>query len=102
MKDTKITLNGIASGRVYQYEDNTTAVCLADLNVDTKERKKGFGTEMLKILECIGIAWGAHNLFLWADKRAWMHEWYKRKGYKDYAPYEDDDNFVWMIKSVVK
>lgn len=102
IKNAKIVLNDIASGRVYQYEDDTTSACLSDLNVDAKERKKGFGTEVLKMLECIGTAWGAQKLFLWADKRAWMHEWYKRKDYEDFAPYEDDENFVWMIKSIKK
>lgn len=33
------------------------------------------------------------------DRSAWMHDWYKRRGYEDYADY-DDPASVWMWKSL--
>lgn len=73
------------------------AVAFKNVEVDPSERRKGYGNELLTTLENIARGLGCDSCALWADKSAWMHDWYKRRGYEDYADY-DDPAFVWMWK----
>lgn len=99
--ELQVTLHGCSKAEIYRHKGQSVAA-IKNVEVDPDERRKGYGNELLTTLENIARALGCDYCALWADKSAWVHDWYKRKGYTDYAPYEDDDNFVWMIKSVVK
>ena len=93
--------NGKAVGRIYWFNDDNTTVYLDWLNVDKDIRKKGFGTELQKIREQIGIQLGAKVSCLWAYKNTWMYAWYKRRGYKYFKIYEKEENAIWMQKELV-
>ena len=90
---------GKAFARLYCYHDDLNTVYLDSLSVDDNERKSGIGTELQAIREKIGIYLGATESYLFVVKNTWMHEWYKRRGYKDFKAHEDE-NMVWMMKNL--
>jgi hypothetical protein len=91
---------GKAFARLYWYNDDNTTVYLDMLSVDIKVRNKGIGTELQKMREEIGINMGAITSYLWVIKDSWMHDWYQRRGYVDDEIYVDDENAIWMKKSL--
>jgi GNAT superfamily N-acetyltransferase len=91
---------GKAFGRIYWYNDDTTTVYLDGLSVDAEFRRKGIGTELQEIREGIGRNLGATISCLWVRKNTWMHDWYKRRGYADCGNNENEENAVWMHKSL--
>lgn len=98
--ELKVKLKGKACGRMYWYSDDNTTIYFEGLNVACRERRKGFGTKLLEILENNAICLGATISCLGVRKNSWMQEWYKRKGYVDFQDYENGD-FVWMKKSLL-
>ena len=93
--------NGKAFGRIYWYYDDNTTVYLDWLSVDEKARRKGIGTNLQEIREEIGVRLGANTSCLWVRKNTWMHDWYKRRGYENWKDYNEEENAVWMRKSIV-
>lgn len=91
--------NDNASACLYWYHDDPTTIYLANLNVDSEVRNKGVGTKLQEICEEIGMLLGAKYACLWVEKNAWMHEWYKRRGYTDYKDHEKE-NYIWMNKTL--
>jgi len=91
---------GKAFGRIYWYNDDDTTVYLDWLSVDKDARKGGLGTILQKIREDIGKELGAKFACLWVKKDSWMHDWYERRGYKDYMNYKEDKNYIWMQKTI--
>jgi len=93
---------GKAFGRIYWYHDDNPTVYLDNLSVEYKFRKQGLGTKLQKIRENIGICLGANTSCLWVKKDVWMYEWYKRREYIDFQNYSDEENAIWMKKSLIK
>ena len=93
--------SGKAFSRIYWYNDDNTTVYLDYLSVDEDIRRKGIGTIMQVMREKIGITLGATTSCLWVNKNTWMHDWYKRRGYEDWKNHEQEENAVWMRKSLV-
>lgn len=93
-----VTLYGYCRADIYRYKDQSVAV-FKNIATVPNERQKGYGNELLATLENIARGLGCDSCVLWADRSAWMHDWYKRRGYEDYADY-DDPAFVWMYKSL--
>ena len=89
---------GKAFGRVYGYKDDKSTAYLAGLSVEDSSRKQGIGTELQVLREAIAVGTGAKTVCLWVEKGTWMHEWYKRRGYKDWKDHEEQENNVWMEK----
>jgi ribosomal protein S18 acetylase RimI-like enzyme len=89
---------GKALSRMYWYHDDKTTIYLDTLSVDENIRQQGIGTNLQKIREDIGIILGADTSCLFVKKDTWMHQWYKRRGYIDFKPYDDDDTYLWMKK----
>ena len=92
---------GKAFCRLYRYNNDITTVYLDWLSVDEKSRKKGIGTKLQEIREEIGRKLGATTSCLWVKKDSWMHKWYQRRGYLDFMDYEQEENAIWMKKSLV-
>lgn len=90
--------HGKAFARLYQYDDEDDTVYLDWLSVDPEARKQGIGTELQVLRENIGRKLGATMACLWVEKDSWMHHWYKRRAYKDWKDYENEENAVWMRK----
>ena len=91
---------GRAFGRVYGYRDDKSTAYLAGLSVRESARRQGIGTDLQVLREAIAIGCGAKTSCLWVEKGTWMHEWYKRRGYKDLKDHEDQENNVWMEKEL--
>lgn len=92
--------DGKAYGRMYWFHDDPTSVYLNNLSVEEHERGNNLGTKMQELREQIGIELGAHLSFLWVKRDSWMHDWYLRRGYKDFTDYVDDDSIIWMQKEL--
>jgi len=91
---------GNAFARIYWYHDDLTAVYLDMLSVSVKIRRQGIGTELQEMREQIGRTLGATTSCLWVKEDTWMHDWYLRRGYEDWIKYEEEENSVWMRKSL--
>jgi N-acetylglutamate synthase-like GNAT family acetyltransferase len=96
-----IEKSGKAIARAYFYHDDTNIIYLDMLSIDTDIRQQGIGTKLQIIRENIGLILGANTSCLWAKKDTWMYDWYKRRGYEDYKPYEDDERYMWMKKTLI-
>ena len=91
---------GRAFCRLYYYDDENTTVYLEGLSVVEEARRQGIGTELFKLMEYFGICLGATISNLWVDKDSWMFGWYSRMGYEYLKDHEDQENCVWMKKSL--
>lgn len=89
--------NGRAFARTYWYFDDESTIYFDWLNVIETERKKGIATELLNIHLKTADELKAESC-LSVKKGTWMHEWYKRKGYKDSEDNVDEINTIWMIR----
>lgn len=89
---------GKAFVRIYWFADDKGTVCIDWLSVDAEIRKRGVGTALLEACEAEGRSLGATTACLWVRKETWMHEWYKRLGYKDLRDNEAEENAIWMDK----
>lgn len=93
---------GHSKGHVHWYNDDLSTVVLSNLTVSTDYRKQGLGLKIQYIREDIGRQIGARYSLLWVKKRSWMSRWYKRRGYRWYAKFEDDPGMMWMRKRLIK
>lgn len=90
--------NGKSFARVYWFHDEEKIIYLDWLSVEESARRQGIGTELQEIREKIGIFLGAKESWLWVVKDTWMHDWYRRRGYKDKKKYDGEENAIWMKK----
>jgi GNAT superfamily N-acetyltransferase len=93
--------HGKAFARIYWFNDDKTIVYLDWLYVNEEARKKGIGKELQEIREEMGRKLGAITVCLWVDKDSWMHEWYQRRGYEDWKINKNQNNAIWMSKSLI-
>lgn len=93
--------NGTAFGRIYRYDDDTTSIYLDMLSVSEEARMKGIGTKLQEMREEIGRQFGATSSYLWVRKSTWMNSWYQRRGYEYFKEYDQEENSVWMRKSLI-
>jgi GNAT superfamily N-acetyltransferase len=87
--------SGKAFARTYWYFDDESTIYFDWLNVIETARGNGIATELLnihlktaddmKMESCLSV-----------KKETWMHEWYKRKGYKDLKDDDNESNNIWM------
>lgn len=91
---------GKAFGRIYWFNDDANTIYLDWLSVDESVRKQGIGRELQEIREEIGRILNAKTSCLWVKKDTWMHEWYQRRGYVDWKNYDNEENAIWMQKSL--
>lgn len=102
IKTLTIKFSNVGKVSIYQYNDDSSSIYVANLFVLKSYRHKGIGIQLLKISEQIGKSLNADNCYLLVKKDSWMHEWYKRIGYMDFKNYEKQKGFIWMIKSLIK
>lgn len=86
---------GRAFARTYWFNDDNSTIYFDWLSVNETERGNGIATELLNNHLQVAKELKAETM-LWVKKDTWMHEWYKRKGYKDYKPYEKEGNAMWL------
>lgn len=87
--------------RVYFYDDNLEDknihhFYISDLSVEEGFRREGRATNMLNHIEAIAKQCKITELYLKVDKDSWMHEWYLRRGFRDYTL--DEENYIWLQK----
>ena len=87
--------SGKAFARTYWFSDDSSTIYFDWLSVDESERGNGIATELLNNHIQIAKDLKAETM-LWVKQDTWMHEWYKRKGYKDYKTYEKESNAMWL------
>jgi GNAT superfamily N-acetyltransferase len=92
--------HGFAFAHAYWYHDDKSTINLNWLSVSESSRKKGIGTELQEIREEIGRKLGASVSSLQVEKGSWMHDWYKRRGYEYLREDDNDNNLVWMSKTL--
>lgn len=90
---------GKAFARTYWYDDDKASIYFDMLSVNSKIRRHGIGTDLLKMHEEIGKELGATASYLGVKKDSWIHDWYKRVGYKYYKEHEEE-NVIWMRKRI--
>lgn len=86
---------GKAFARTYWYFDAERTIYFDWLNVIETARGNGIATELLNIHLNFADELKAES-FLSVKKETWMHDWYKRKGYKDFKDNETESNTIWM------
>jgi len=91
--------DGTASARLYWYDDDESTVYLDSLSVDAECRHQHLGTKLQEVRELLGAQLGAKQAMLFVDKGSWMHDWYVRRGYRDYMTH-DYPNYMWMVKDI--
>ena len=87
--------------RVYFYDDNLEDknihhFYISDLSVEEGFRREGRATNILNHIEAIAKQCKITELYLKVDKDSWMHEWYLRRGFRDYTL--DEENYIWLQK----
>ena len=92
--------SGKAFCRAYRYNDDNTTIYLDWLSVDPEYRKQGLGTLLQEIRENIGRHLGYSKACLWVEIGSWMHDWYTRRGYKDWVKHKTDEKSIWMHKAL--
>lgn len=90
-------ITGVAYARAYTFNEDTKTFYLDSLSVDEKHRRLGYGTKLQKIREQIAKEKGYKYTMLWVVKGTWMRKWYKKRGYKYYKPYKEE-NAIWLRK----
>lgn len=89
-----IEKSGKAYTRTYWYDNDETVVILEGLHVNKEARGNGIATQLLDMH--LQIAKNNHaSSQLKVKEGTWMHEWYKRKGYRDYVK-DKECNTIWM------
>jgi ribosomal protein S18 acetylase RimI-like enzyme len=85
---------------LYFYYDEPNILYLANVEVNKKYRRNGFGNYILEIAKKEAKKFNADYLRLRVVKDSWKHKWYKRHGYKDLEEdiYIDEDGIenIWM------
>ena len=82
---------------LYFYDDDPLIAYLSSVYVSPRLRHKGIGNTILQTAEKEALKCGVKKICLRCDKTLWVHDWYKRYGYKDIG---DDElpNYIWMQK----
>jgi len=86
--------SGRAYARTYWYDDDKTVVILEGLHVDKEARGNGIASKLLDLHIQIAKDNNASSQ-LKVKEGTWVHEWYKRRGYKDYVKCKES-NDIWL------
>lgn len=89
---------------LYYYNDDMTKLFLSNVDIWREYQGNGFGNELIKksISESQKLSdkFGFKELFLNCKKSSFVHQWYKKFGFKDYKQKEDNSDYIWMIKTL--
>lgn len=80
-----------------EYED----IYISYLSVHSYSRKKGLGTEIIKLCEKIATELNTKFLYLAVIKDSWMQKWYEKLGF-EYDCECDLENHIWLKKKLNK
>jgi GNAT superfamily N-acetyltransferase len=89
--------DGRFSAEVYKYKDDKTYV-LSSLYVQPDCRKQQLGTFLQQYREQYIQSLGGTRCALFCLKNSFQRKWYKRRNYRYWKKYDDDSNYVWLIK----
>lgn len=89
--------DGLAFCRVYWYNDDNTTIYFDFLSVDKSIREQGIGTELIEMVESIGIELNVKFSILAVEIGSWMYDWYVKLGYKNYSDHKEAE-LIWMRK----
>ena len=92
--------DNLARFAMYWYGDDKRRVYLSNVFVGEGMRHKGEGTFILNAAEAIAKMAFADEILLKVKKGSFAYDWYKRHGYVDVEPDEEDKTMIWMKKEV--
>ena len=92
--------DNLARFAMYWYGDDKRRVYLSNVFVGEGMRHKGEGTFILNAAEAIAKMAFADEILLKVEKCSFAYDWYKRHGYVDVEPDEEDKTMIWMKKEV--
>lgn len=85
---------------MYIYDDDSESIYLSNVYVDPLARGNNLGNEILKLAEQEALKCSRNSIFLTVLRNSWMHDWYSRNGFSDYAENDEDSNYIWMLKNI--
>lgn len=85
---------------LYMYDDDPKTAYLSNVFVDEKMRGNGIGNTILDKADEMARKIGAETLCLKVKRDSFVHQWYRRKGYVDFQPDNDDKDHIWMKKKL--
>lgn len=85
---------------MYQYVDDPEIIYLSNVFVKPEYRGIGLGDGILNAADRIAKDKGTNIIFLKVKKGSSAHNWYKRHGYVDDEPDEENKTMIWMKKEV--
>lgn len=92
---TEINDNVLSRFAFYQYDNDT--IYLSSVFVEECNRKRGYGSKILKAAEEVAKTLGISKIRLKVERNTWMEEWYKKNGYEYLSP---DGEYNWLEKQV--
>lgn len=100
IKEYDVSIEGIAHGIIYIYEDEQSTAYFRDIFVSENMRGKGFGSMLLDLLENIASKLNCKTFILKVEQDSSNHRWYERKGYTYLTGCNEDKHFIWMEKQI--
>ena len=85
---------------LYVYNDEPQNFYLSNVYVNINYRQSGRGNYILEKATEIAKKHNAENLMLKVLSNSFMHEWYKRHGFKDLIDDLKESDYIWMIKKI--
>ena len=91
--------DNLARFAMYWYGDGDS-MFLSNVFVGKDMRHHGCGNFILEAADEVANMYNADRIYLKTKKGSFAHKWYKRHGYIDDEPDEEDKTMIWMKKEV--
>lgn len=85
---------------LYMYDDDEDTMYLSNIFVKKSERNQGLGDYILMSADELAKRVKAKQIILTVKDDSFMHNWYKRRDYKDLEINQDRPGYIWMIKNL--
>lgn len=85
---------------IYMYDDDKDTMYLSNIFVKRSERNQGIGDSILLSADELAKRMYTKQVVLTVKEDSFMHEWYKRRKYKDLEKNQERPGYIWMIKEL--
>lgn len=80
----------------YQYDNDT--IYLSSVFVEECNRKRGYGSKILKAAEEVAKTLGISKIRLKVERNTWIEEWYKKNGYEYLS---SEGKYNWLENRII-